>query len=167
MAKLVRNFLGQIGGMAARAVGAGGDDELEGVDEETETRYTRLKNSPVDSKLSLSSEEDSHLNEDDMEEVVECLQKRGTLHKWTNYLHGWQDRFFAVGDGVLSYYKSELDTQYGCRGSVSLHKVKILVRLLPLAIKFNIYMTCHTCIKVRSLLYGLRSSMAVHIVTDY
>lgn len=136
MAKLVKNFLGQIGGMAARAVG--GDGELESADGETETRYTRLKNSPVDSKLSLSSEEDSHLNEDDMEE---CLHKRGTLHKWTNYLHGWQDRYFAVGEGVLSYYKSEIDTQFGCRGSVSLHKVKILVRLHVLPFASKLYMS--------------------------
>ena len=130
MAKLVKNFLGQIGGMAARVVGAGGDSVDDDGEQETETRYTRLKNSPVDSKLSVSSEEDNHLNEEDMEEVTECTLKRGTLHKWTNYLHGWQQRFFAVGEGVLCYYKSEFDIQFGCRGSASLHKVKILVRLL-------------------------------------
>ena len=29
----------------------------------------------------------------------------GNLSKWTNYLHGWQDRYIVLRDGTLSYYK--------------------------------------------------------------
>ena len=93
----------------------------------------RIKVSPVAS-ASVSSEEGSQLNHDSHEEdsfEFEAPSQRGSLHKWTNYLRGWQERFFLVKDGVLSYFKSEFDTQYGCRGSVSLHKVKILVSPPP------------------------------------
>ena len=51
----------------------------------------------------------------------------GTLSKWTNYIHGWQDRYIVVKDGVMSYYKSQQDTGYGCRGSVSIHQASIKV----------------------------------------
>ena len=61
--------------------------------------------------------------------IPPCSSKRGLLSKWTNYLHGWQDRYFNVADGLLSYYKSEVDTKYGCRGSVSLQRAIITVSL--------------------------------------
>ena len=123
MARLVKNIIGQIGGIAAKALSGG-----ETYDAESD-KYTRLKSSPVESKLSLSSDEDNQSSREDSVEL-EAPSKRGTLHKWTNYLHGWQERYFVVGDGILSYYKSEFDTQYGCRGSINLHKVKILVCVL-------------------------------------
>ena len=45
----------------------------------------------------------------------------GNLSKWTNYIHGWQDRFFALKqDGSLVYYKSVNDTDFGCRGAISI-----------------------------------------------
>merc|ERR1712055_1137793 len=50
---------------------------------------------------------------------------QGTLSKWTNYIHGWQDRYIVLKDGTLSYYKSEHDTTFGCRGAVSLTKAVI------------------------------------------
>ena len=53
--------------------------------------------------------------------------KCGTLSKWTNYLHGWQERYVNVAEGIMSYFKSELDTNFGCRGSVSLQKATIAV----------------------------------------
>lgn len=95
----------------------------------------RVEVSPVASVS--SGEEPPQLNredsnEEDSFEFEEAPSKRGSLLKWTNYLRGWQERYFVVRDGVLSYFKSEIDTQYGCRGSVSLHKVKILVRTCPL-----------------------------------
>lgn len=52
---------------------------------------------------------------------------QGYLNKWTNYLHGWQPRFIVLRDGTLSYYKSEDESGFGCRGSISLHKAKIKV----------------------------------------
>ncbi|XP_014296772.1 ceramide transfer protein [Microplitis demolitor] len=66
-------------------------------------------------------------NEIDEEEsdgvIVPELQ--GTLSKWTNYIHGWQTRFIVLKNGTLSYYKSEQDSGFGCRGSISLYKADI------------------------------------------
>lgn len=50
---------------------------------------------------------------------------QGTLNKWTNYIHGWQPRFIILKNGTLSYYKSEEDSGFGCRGSISLFKAVI------------------------------------------
>lgn len=135
MAKLVKNFIGQLGGMASKVTG--GDFFGEATDKtdtgtaDDASSCTSGAKSPteISSKLSLSSgEEDreSHGGGDGTPDV-ECPVKKGYLSKWTNYLHGWQERYVVVAQGVLSYYKSELDTQYGCRGSISLHQVRLLV----------------------------------------
>ncbi|XP_031639368.1 ceramide transfer protein-like [Contarinia nasturtii] len=50
---------------------------------------------------------------------------KGYLSKWTNYIHGWQPRFIVLKDGTLSYYKSEFESDYGCRGVISLDKATI------------------------------------------
>ena len=131
MAKLMKTFIGSIGGMASRLSGS------ESYDVEVD-KESRVRESPVESKLSLSgSEEDpgtihgaASSSYGDEDEVFEAPKLNGSLQKWTNYLHGWQERYFVLADGVLSYYKSEMDTQYGCRGSISLLKVKVLVRIL-------------------------------------
>lgn len=53
---------------------------------------------------------------------------RGYLSKWTNYIHGWQDRFIVLKDSTLSYYKSELESNLGCRGALCLKKAKVKVK---------------------------------------
>uniref|UniRef100_A0A663N7X4 Ceramide transfer protein n=1 Tax=Athene cunicularia TaxID=194338 RepID=A0A663N7X4_ATHCN len=45
--------------------------------------------------------------------------------EWTNYIHGWQDRWVVLKSNALSYYKSEDETEYGCRGSICLSKAVI------------------------------------------
>ncbi|GBP64441.1 Collagen type IV alpha-3-binding protein [Eumeta japonica] len=50
---------------------------------------------------------------------------RGYLSKWTNYIHGWQDRFIVLKDSTLSYYKNELESNLGCRGALCLKKAKV------------------------------------------
>ena len=72
----------------------------------------------------LSSEQLLTLSDD--EELSETLtipraiEKRGVLSKWTNYLQGWQSRYVLLADGTLSYFKSQEDSNIGCRGSISL-----------------------------------------------
>uniref|UniRef100_A0A8C7FG07 Ceramide transfer protein n=1 Tax=Oncorhynchus kisutch TaxID=8019 RepID=A0A8C7FG07_ONCKI len=44
---------------------------------------------------------------------------------WTNYIHGWQDRWVVLKNNTLSYYKSEDEREYGCRGSLCLSKAII------------------------------------------
>lgn len=132
----MKSFIGSIGGMASRLSGSELYAELD--------KESRVRDSSLESKLSLSgsgSEEEAgglamaHVGAGssscgDEEEVFEAPKLRGSLQKWTNYLHGWQERHFVLADGVLSYYKSEMDTQYGCRGSISLLKVRVLVSML-------------------------------------
>ncbi|KAF6769256.1 hypothetical protein AHF37_12023, partial [Paragonimus kellicotti] len=35
----------------------------------------------------------------------------GFLFKWTNYMTGWQQRWFTLKDGVLSYYRSQEEVE--------------------------------------------------------
>ena len=50
---------------------------------------------------------------------------QGTLSKWTNYIHGWQDRYIALKEGTLVYFKSEIETDFGCRGAISIDKATV------------------------------------------
>jgi hypothetical protein len=54
-------------------------------------------------------------------------QFEGTLSKWTNFIHGWQERFMVLRDGTLSYYKSKNETDIGCRGAISIQKAAVKV----------------------------------------
>ena len=54
----------------------------------------------------------------------------GTLSKWTNYIHGWQERYICLKDATLSYYKSENETAFGCRGAISIRKANVRVSIL-------------------------------------
>ena len=142
MAKFVKSFIGQIGGLTSRMAGADFFDDTDPAGRRDEALRedgcdgapsTGAKSPLNSSSKSLSSEEDpdSHSGHGENGSPVSeypMAVKRGYLSKWTNYLHGWQDRYVAVANGIMSYYKSEYDTQYGCRGSISLHLVKVLVR---------------------------------------
>lgn len=48
----------------------------------------------------------------------------GWLWKWTNYVSGYQKRWFALSGDVLSYYISPKETTAGCRGNVILSSAK-------------------------------------------
>lgn len=47
------------------------------------------------------------------------MTTKGTLFKWTNYVHGWQPRYFILKNGILMYHKSEQETSFGCRGAIA------------------------------------------------
>lgn len=66
-------------------------------------------------------------DESDIESQIEL---QGVLSKWTNYIHGWQDRYIVLRNGTLSYYKSEQESDCGCRGALWLSKATIKVCLL-------------------------------------
>ncbi|XP_071433822.1 ceramide transfer protein-like isoform X6 [Pithys albifrons albifrons] len=63
--------------------------------------------------------------EDPETELGVPVELCGVLSKWTNYIHGWQDRWVVLKSNTLSYYKSEDETEYGCRGSICLRKAVI------------------------------------------
>uniref|UniRef100_A0A182TIJ8 PH domain-containing protein n=1 Tax=Anopheles melas TaxID=34690 RepID=A0A182TIJ8_9DIPT len=46
---------------------------------------------------------------------------KGWLLKWTNYLKGYQKRWFVLSKGVLSYYRNQAEMAHTCRGTISLH----------------------------------------------
>lgn len=73
------------------------------------------------------AEEHAQIVVSDDSDLDDCVtpELRGILSKWTNYIHGWQDRFIVLKDGTLSYYKSELESNLGCRGALSLLKANV------------------------------------------
>jgi hypothetical protein len=54
---------------------------------------------------------------------------QGRLFKWTNYLHGWQERYLILRHGFLNYYKNEFDITLGCRGALSVRQAVIQVNI--------------------------------------
>ncbi|EFO16219.2 PH domain-containing protein [Loa loa] len=54
------------------------------------------------------------------------LKLRGVMYKWTNFVYGWQKRYFELENGVLVYYKAESEKQYGIRGAVALHVARLV-----------------------------------------
>lgn len=72
---------------------------------------------PVDD---YSSESDAVPDNDD-----DIIELRAIMCKWTNYIHGWQPRYIVLKDGTLSYYKSESESDLGCRGAISLSRAVI------------------------------------------
>lgn len=76
----------------------------------------------------LTSNNDGNISaseESDQEFLDNTLELRGYLSKWTNYIYGWQPRYIVLKDGTLSYYKSETESDFGCRGAISLSKATI------------------------------------------
>ncbi|XP_041727674.1 pleckstrin homology domain-containing family A member 8 isoform X2 [Coregonus clupeaformis] len=51
----------------------------------------------------------------------------GILYKWTNYISGWQPRWFVLEGGTLSYYDSQEDSWKGCKGSIKISVCEIQV----------------------------------------
>lgn len=51
----------------------------------------------------------------------------GILYKWTNYISGWQPRWFVLEGGTLSYYDSQEDAWKGCKGSIKVSVCEIQV----------------------------------------
>ncbi|XP_020601672.1 oxysterol-binding protein 1-like isoform X1 [Orbicella faveolata] len=45
---------------------------------------------------------------------------RGWLLKWTNYIKGYQKRWFVLSNGLLSYYRSQAEMAHTCRGTINL-----------------------------------------------
>ncbi|XP_051525495.1 ceramide transfer protein isoform X2 [Myxocyprinus asiaticus] len=65
-------------------------------------------------------------SDEDLDPESELLDELGgTLSKWTNYIHGWQDRLVVLKGNILSYYRSADEKEYGCRGSICLSKAVI------------------------------------------
>uniref|UniRef100_A0A672MHH7 Ceramide transfer protein n=1 Tax=Sinocyclocheilus grahami TaxID=75366 RepID=A0A672MHH7_SINGR len=65
-------------------------------------------------------------SDEELDPEIELLDELGgTLTKWTNYIHGWQDRWIVLKGNILSYYRSADEKEFGCRGSICLGKAVI------------------------------------------
>ncbi|XP_067832716.1 pleckstrin homology domain-containing family A member 3-like [Heptranchias perlo] len=53
----------------------------------------------------------------------------GVLHKWTNYLSGWQPRYFVLDGSIFSYYDSQEDVGKGSKGSIKMAVCEIKVHV--------------------------------------
>ncbi|KAL0965346.1 hypothetical protein UPYG_G00280080 [Umbra pygmaea] len=74
---------------------------------------------------SSGSDEDLENVESVGQSAVGLAEFGGILSKWTNYIHGWQDRWVVLKNNTLSYYKSQDEREFGCRGSLCLSKAVI------------------------------------------
>ncbi|XP_023930845.1 oxysterol-binding protein 1 isoform X2 [Lingula anatina] len=45
---------------------------------------------------------------------------KGWLYKWTNYIKGYQKRWFVLQNGLLSYYRNQAEMAHTCRGTINL-----------------------------------------------
>lgn len=57
--------------------------------------------------------------------LQEAPSMKGYLKKWTNFTGGYKLRWFALENGVLSYYKRQDDTDRACRGSINMKKAQL------------------------------------------
>ncbi|CAF1015690.1 unnamed protein product [Adineta steineri] len=74
-------------------------------------------------------------------------EMRGWLYKWTNYLKGYQKRWFVLQAGILSYYRSQHEMTHTCRGTVYLESAHL-----------SSNDTCHFVISNGSTVIHLRTS---------
>uniref|UniRef100_A0A8C4R7H7 Ceramide transfer protein n=1 Tax=Eptatretus burgeri TaxID=7764 RepID=A0A8C4R7H7_EPTBU len=70
----------------------------------------------------VSEEDDEGAVQEESPPVEQC----GALSKWTNYLLGWQERWVVLRGTTLSYYRSEDESEYGCRGAICLSKADVM-----------------------------------------
>ncbi|XP_057699474.1 oxysterol-binding protein 1-like isoform X4 [Corythoichthys intestinalis] len=52
---------------------------------------------------------------------------KGWLFKWTNYIKGYQRRWFVLNNGMLSYYRNQAEMGHTCRGTINLAMASITV----------------------------------------
>ncbi|XP_075055309.1 pleckstrin homology domain-containing family A member 3-like isoform X2 [Mixophyes fleayi] len=58
---------------------------------------------------------------------MRLFDMKGSLLKWTNYLSGWQPRYFVLDRGFLSYYDSQDNVGKACKGSIKMAVCEIRV----------------------------------------
>ena len=61
----------------------------------------------------------------DTKDTKEPPETKGWLYKWTNYIKGYQKRWFVLANGLLSYYRNQAEMAHTCRGTISLHGAHI------------------------------------------
>ncbi|OQV17157.1 Collagen type IV alpha-3-binding protein [Hypsibius exemplaris] len=91
----------------------------------TSSEHTLTSRSPVDGSSPCTSEEEEDLAASSSHDASLAPDCTGKLFKWTNYFHGWQDRFIVLRNGCLSYYKTPNDQTLGCRGALNIRQAVV------------------------------------------
>lgn len=79
------------------------------------------------------------------------IDKSAFAFQWTNYIHGWQDRWVVLKNNTLSYYKSQDETEYGCRGSLCLSKAVITVSINESSLQSSTLPFCTSFIRQQNI----------------
>merc|ERR1711962_798667 len=95
---------------------AGGDTSPAAVDTDLGVCYRDRGRSTVLHTSSLLMEK-----EKEEKKEKESPETKGWLYKWTNYIKGYQKRWFVLQNGLLSYYRNQAEMAHTCRGTISLH----------------------------------------------
>ncbi|KAM3933081.1 pleckstrin homology domain-containing family A member 3-like [Leptodactylus fuscus] len=77
------------------------------------------------------------------------LDMEGSLLKWTNYLSGWQPRYFVLDRGILSYYDSQDDVDKGSKGSIKMAVCEIRVHQAD-SCRMDLYIPKEQCFYLRA-----------------
>lgn len=97
--------------------------------ESSEQQHKMTDGASNESLLSEDLVDDEGEDDDEFDDNAEETEREDeleeTMSKWTNYIHGWQDRWVVLKNGTLSYFKSRHEMQSGCRGSMSLARAVI------------------------------------------
>ncbi|XP_061733243.1 oxysterol-binding protein 2 [Nerophis ophidion] len=72
---------------------------------------------------------------------------KGWLFKWTNYLKGYQRRWFVLSNGLLSYYRTQAEMAHTCRGTIPMAAAHI-----------ELGDTCHLMITSAGRSYHLKTT---------
>ena len=83
----------------------------------TTTSPTNLIATEEHSGLASSSTRSSLKHEEENPSII-----KGWLYKWTNYIRGYQKRWFILENGLLLYYRNKSDIAKKSRRCISLHK---------------------------------------------
>ena len=75
----------------------------------------------------------------------DATEVKGWLYKWTNYVRGYQKRWFVLSNGLLSYYRSQGEMAYHSRASIALSGASIQVRSIPCSVSAIIYLSHIQC----------------------
>ncbi|XP_030636959.1 pleckstrin homology domain-containing family A member 8 [Chanos chanos] len=88
----------------------------------------------------------------------------GVLYKWTNYISGWQPRWFVLAEGTLSYYDSEEDAWKGCKGSIRISVCEIQVHPTDIT-RMDLIIPGEQCFYLRALNAAERQKWLVALGT--
>ena len=81
--------------------------------------------SPLNSNPAPKDRDRDPKDQGDDSDLKNSPETKGWLYKWTNYIKGYQKRWFVLANGLMSYYCNQAEMAHTCRGTISLHGAHI------------------------------------------